>query len=121
MTVGERIKKLRKERRITQVQLSKATGISQSSISDLEKLTNNPSTVTLQLIAKALNCSVSLLLGEDEKEKETQDDAWAIRERLRRDPSYRLLFDAADTASPEHLRAAAAMLKALEGESKNDE
>lgn len=45
------------------------------------------------------------------------DDTWALRERYRRDPNYRLLFDAAERATPEHLRAAAAMLKALEGTS----
>ena len=43
------------------------------------------------------------------------DDQDSIRERLRRDPNYRMLFDAAENAKPEHIRAAAAMLKSLEG------
>ena len=48
---------------------------------------------------------------------DVDDDTWALRERYRRDPNYRLLFDAMEKAKPEHLRAAAAMLKALEGTS----
>lgn len=46
---------------------------------------------------------------------QSDDETWALRERYRRDPNYRLLFDAAEKAKPEHIRAAAAMLKALEG------
>ena len=103
MTVGERIRKMRKERGITQVQLSKMTGISQSSISDLEKLTNNPSTVTLQLIAKALNCSVSVLLGEDEKKPATNGDGL-------RDEVVSLLLDLSDDDLQE-MRNYAAYLK----------
>ena len=48
---------------------------------------------------------------------QSDDETWTLRERYRRDPNYRLLFDAAEKAKPEHLRAAAAMLKALEGTS----
>lgn len=84
MEIGQRIRSMRKERGITQVQLSKLTGISQSSISDIEKLTNNPSSVTLRLIAKALQCTVSELLGEDiKKEQEIQVDP--LRESIIRD------------------------------------
>ena len=70
MEIGTRIKEMRKARNITQVQLAQMTGISQSSISAIEKLTNNPSAVTLKLIAAALGCTVGELLGE-KKEQET--------------------------------------------------
>lgn len=65
MEVGARIKQMRRERKITQVELSRLTGISQSSISDIENLTNNPSTTTLLLIASALGCTVAEILGEE--------------------------------------------------------
>jgi hypothetical protein len=39
-----------------------------------------------------------------------------LRERLRSDPDFRLLFDAASRVAPEHVKTAAAMLKALKGE-----
>lgn len=64
-------------------------------------------------IASACGVSVEYVLGV-ENPRDEQDETMQIREMLRRDPSYRLLFSAADKASPEHIRAAAAMLKALE-------
>ena len=73
-----------------------------------------PSAGQLVSIADVFGISLDELL-ERNTAASGKDEAWAIRERLRRDPAYRLLFDAADNASPEHLRAAAAMLKALEG------
>ena len=69
-------------------------------------------------IARACGVPVEYVLGigVDERKKVPNYDAEAIaiRERLRRDPSYRLLFDAANKATPESLKAAAAVLKALE-------
>jgi transcriptional regulator with XRE-family HTH domain len=67
-------------------------------------------------IARACGVPVEYVLGIAEQPKEPNYDAEAvaIRERLRRDPSYRLLFDAANKATPESLKAAAAVLKALE-------
>ena len=55
------------------------------------------------------------IMKQQEQTEPQEDETWALRERYRRDPNYRLLFDAAERATPEHLRAAAAMLKALEG------
>ena len=63
-------------------------------------------------IASACGVSVEYVLGVETQTSE-DDETARIREMLRRDPSYRLLFSAADKASPEHIRAAAAMLKAL--------
>ncbi len=68
MEIGQKIKAMRKKKRMTQMELSKATGISQSSISDIENQTNNPSYATLKLIADALNCSYSELIGESSDE-----------------------------------------------------
>jgi transcriptional regulator with XRE-family HTH domain len=66
-------------------------------------------------IASACGVPVEYVLGIEQNDEPNYDaEAVAIRERLRRDPAYRLLFDAAGNATPDHLRAAAAMLKALE-------
>jgi transcriptional regulator with XRE-family HTH domain len=112
MSIGERIKQEMKKRGISQNKLAKAAQISQSGLSSIISGASSPKENTLQAIAAALNISVSELIGYPQPPAE--DEAWAIRERLRRDPAYRLLFNVADNASPEHLRAAAAMLKALE-------
>lgn len=64
--VGKRIKEKRKELRLTQVEVAKRAGISQSSLSDIEKVTKNPSVITIELIASALSCSIADLLGDSE-------------------------------------------------------
>jgi hypothetical protein len=67
----------------------------------------------LLVLADYFGVTVDELLGRDPDPQNTQDEAIAIRDRLRKDPAYRILFDAAKSATPQHLKAAAAMLKAL--------
>lgn len=64
-------------------------------------------------IASACGVSVEYVLGVETSPDE-QDEVMQIREMLRRDPSYSTLFKTANKASLEHVRAATAMLKALE-------
>jgi transcriptional regulator with XRE-family HTH domain len=105
-----------------QKQLATMCKVSGPTISDWVNNKKNPSGKNLKRLEEIFSVSSGVILGYDpvprggkkEEEPQIEDEAWAIRERLRRDPAYRLLFNAADNASPEHLRAAAAMLKALE-------
>lgn len=62
--IGERIMEKRKSLNMTQVEVAKRAGISQSALSDIEKLTKNPSISTIELLASALSCSVAELLGD---------------------------------------------------------
>ena len=115
--VGERIREFRKQAGLNQDQLAELSSLNRVTVAKYESGKVEPGAKALSRIADALEVSVDILLGRSTDEAITspeQDEAWAIRERLRRDPAYRLLFDAAGNASPEHLRAAAAMLKALE-------
>jgi transcriptional regulator with XRE-family HTH domain len=115
--VGERIREFRKQAGLNQDQLAELSSLNRVTVAKYESGKVEPGAKALSRIADALEVSVDILLGRSTDEaisSPEQDEAWAIRERLRRDPAYRLLFDAADNASPEHLRAAAAMLKALE-------
>ena len=114
MGVNDRIKEEMKKKGISQNKLAKMAQISQSGLSSIISGASSPKENTLQAIACALQIPVSTLMDEPQTTEDIDSEAWAIRERLRRDPSYRLLFSAADSATPEHLRAAAAMLKALE-------
>ena len=114
--VGDRIREFRKQMGMNQDELAELASLNRVTIAKYESGKVEPGAQALSRIADALEITVDVLLGRSESPTPTQDEAWAIRERLRRDPNYRLLFDAADSASPEHLRAAAAMLKALEGE-----
>ena len=108
-----KMREIRRSKKLTMKELGNLVGVSESTISLYENGKHEPDIITMGRIADALSVSVDELLGRA-VETPAEDEAWSIRERLRRDPAYRLLFDAADNASPEHLRAAAAMLKALE-------
>lgn len=64
MTVGKRIKEIRKKKKLTLRELSKKADISISFISDIENGRSNPSLERLKSIAAALDTPVSVLLGE---------------------------------------------------------
>ena len=77
MDVGQNIKKKRKESGLSQAQLSRLSGISQSAISDIENpnVTKRPNTDTISKIASALGCTVAELMGENiEKTAALSDD-----------------------------------------------
>ena len=113
--VGERIRNRRKILNMSQDQLAELASLNRVTVAKYESGKVEPGAQALSRIADALETSVDALLGRIEPNNvEESDETLKFRERLRRDPSYRLLFDAADNATPEHLRAAAAMLKALE-------
>jgi len=61
MSVGENIKKLRKERKLTQQQLADKIGISRSYLGDIEKDRKSPSTKTLSTLAEKLGVSMFYL------------------------------------------------------------
>lgn len=112
--IGENIRKTREMQGLSQEELAELAALHRVTLARYESGKVEPGAQQLGRIADALGVSVDVLLGRNSPDNEI-DDTWAIRERLRRDQNYRLLFDAADNATPEHLRAAAAMLKALEG------
>lgn len=58
MNIGEKIRKIRKENKLTIVELAEITGLSKTTISDTETGKTNPSNDTILKIAKALNIDV---------------------------------------------------------------
>ena len=111
----KKLKELRKIHGLTQTELGNKIGTTKSTISMYENGLHEPDLETLRKLADIFNVSVDLLLDRP-SESESDDEAWLIRERLRRDPDYRILFKAASNARPEHLRAAAAVLRSLKGD-----
>ncbi len=63
MTVGERIRTIRKNQGLTQKQLGEKSGMADSAIRKYESGSQNPKVETLQRIAAALNVSLGDLLG----------------------------------------------------------
>lgn len=64
MSVGDKLRALRKQNKLTLKELSEKTNLSISFISDIENKRRNPSIDNLKLLANALNVSVSDLLDE---------------------------------------------------------
>lgn len=112
--MSEILKKLRKEKGLTQAQLAERLNLSQATVASWEVGKRRPDIEFMPTLAEFYGVSVDELYGQEPTIDESMYEAFAIRDRLRRDPSYRLLFDAARTATPEHIKAATAVLKALE-------
>ncbi|MGH9352237.1 MAG: helix-turn-helix domain-containing protein [Terriglobia bacterium] len=64
MIANERIKAIRIYRKLKSKELARASGISPSEITGIERRTRSPKTETLQKIAAALEVRTSYLLGE---------------------------------------------------------
>ena len=140
MGIGDRITEVRKRNGLSQAELAKRSGISQAGISYIEKGLRSPSTDTLELLASALGCSVSYLIGETNDPKAISqsysmaasldasadaqndpEDSWALRESLRRDPNRRILFDAASRVPEKDIMTAVRILEAFkEGKDSNE-
>lgn len=67
MTFGDRLKKIRKEKNITQLELSEMISISRSSIAQYENNIYQPNIETIELIANTLNINVSELFEDKSK------------------------------------------------------
>ncbi len=89
---GERIKKLRKSKDITQKELASALGISEQAISKWEKNLSNPSTKNLMKIAKIFDVSITYFYQPEEtqsKKLEREGGMSSLRElyKIGRGPS----------------------------------
>ena len=60
---AERLKELRKEENLTQVDLAKATGLSQSAITAWEVGTNSPTATAIVLLAEYFDVTTDYILG----------------------------------------------------------
>ena len=65
MTIGERVRELRKKKGWTQYRLAMESSVSRQAISNMERGRNEPNADSIRLLAVALGVSVSEILGED--------------------------------------------------------
>lgn len=80
--IGQRIRAERKACKMSQVELSKAVGISRSTLIHIEKGNTLPELTPLSKMCEALGCRVSYILGEDEDTKQIKFDIGALRMSL---------------------------------------
>lgn len=74
MSSAEKVKEIRLKRNYSQNELSNRSGVSQSTISSLERGEKSPSESTLVLLAKALRVPVSELLEDNKKTAASDGD-----------------------------------------------
>lgn len=114
-----RLKSIMSERKITQSELSKRTGIRQSSISDWLNSRYEPKQDKIYLIAQALGVSPSWLLGYDETTSNQTEGYYVdpetaeFAEYLRTRPEARLLFSASRGISKEDMEKAVEYIELL--------
>lgn len=68
-TLAKNLRRMRIERRLSQRGLADVVGVSYPRISEIERGVSNPTLATLELIAQALNVSVSTLLESPRNKK----------------------------------------------------
>ena len=116
-----RLKSIMKERKITQTELAKRTGIRQSSISDWLNDRHEPKQDKVYIIAKALNVSPAWLLGYDENISTNEQstnyyldaETAEYAEMLRTRPEMRMLFSASRGISKEDMEKAVEYIELL--------
>ncbi|MDU5081157.1 helix-turn-helix domain-containing protein [uncultured Tissierella sp.] len=122
MTIGENIKKYRKEKGLTQKELAEKSNLSRSYLADLERDRYNPSLDSLKLIANSLEVDVSILLGENNstikifntlKDDKELLDFWNI---LKEREDLQLLFKQTKDLSPKGIQQVIRIIKAIEDE-----
>ena len=68
MSVAENICRLRNERGLTQLELSKRVGVNRSMIAQIERGTKIPTILLGKQIANVLGCSIEALISDPEQE-----------------------------------------------------
>ena len=74
MAFVERLKELRKQAHLTQVELAKRLGIGQSSYADWERGKKKPTQENLVKIAQILDVSIDYLVGNSEEKSDELDN-----------------------------------------------
>ena len=116
--------KLMKANGCTAYQVSKTTGIAQSTLSDWKSGKSVPKADKLQKIADFFGVPVEYLMTGEEKKDGPKyylnDETAAIAQDIFENKELRLLFDAARDAEPEDLETVHSMLLALKRKGKGN-
>lgn len=122
MTLKDRIKALCKANGISMNQLETDLHFGKGYISKLDKST--PNTIKIQKIADYFEVSVDYLMTGEENEGDKyylNDDTAAMAQKLFENKDLKVLFDAAQDATPEDLKTTYDMLMALKRKERGDD
>lgn len=113
------LKQARINRGITRYQLSKDTGLSDSSISNIEQLKQNPTLSTLMEMSVSINFDLPKVLKEnypdlpEDAENASGNTGGEEDETLGLSPTFFLITDALKSMSEEKLRVVYSVIKGL--------
>lgn len=115
MLISERIYQYMKEKGITQLEFSKRTGISQSTVSDWRRKGTNPSADKIMIICDVLDISpYELLLGtENEKLKNYNQPDYVIIDKNSREYMLVETFQRLDSDAQKRLEGYMEALKSI--------
>lgn len=116
MTIGNRIKKKRKEINLTQSELAKKINVSSQVISNWEREYTHPTHEDVTSLSDVLGVSSDYLLGRSESPNSTQDDEL---DAIRNDPSTSIMFKNWKEMSEEERRRALEFINFLKHEREN--
>lgn len=108
---------------VTAYRISKETGVTQTSLSNWKNGKSTPSASNLQKIADYFGVSVEYLMTGEEKEGEKyylNEETSEMAQKLFENRNLRVLFDAAQDASPEDLKTTYDMLMALKRKERGE-
>lgn len=113
---------LRTKKHLSQAKLADQLGLSAGTIGMYENGSRMPSREAQEKLADFFNVSLDYLMGRDSKSiYYLNPDTAAAAQDIFDDPYMRILFDAAQDASPEDLKKAAEYLKFLKWGNHSDE
>lgn len=87
---GDRLRKLRRERKLTAKEFGKIFNIAESTVSGYENGSRNPDTEKINLFADFFGCSTDYLLGRSDVIREREKPYYALTEKDERDIAKRL-------------------------------
>lgn len=113
--INIRLRTLRKERGLTQVELAQKIGIGNKTISDYEREISSPDIESLNLIANFFNVSTDYLLGKSD-DRNTPVSAPTPKEQL--EGVKLALFDQVGDLSDDEARQVLDIIKIIKGDKK---
>ena len=116
--------KLMKAKGCTAYQVSKATGIAQSTLSDWKSGKSTPKSDKIKLLAEYFGVTPEYLMtGKNPEPKQgyyLNDETAAIAQKIFENKELRMLFDASRNATPEDLLTVRDMMLALKRKERGD-
>ena len=113
-----RLKELRAGR-YTQAEMAKLLGVGRTTYTKYESGDIRLSADMLSKLAKIFDVSIDAIVGDDADPDE--QELWAYREAMRRDPERRMLFSLAKDATLDEVRQAVAVIDALKKANRHDD